>query len=535
MRLFKSFFLENRKHRKTWFVIAAVLIFQLTYLYWQQDRDSHRAMGWLDILYSLPLLNAMILPITTSVLASLVVDAEHKGNTWKLLRTIQSGKSLLTGKIWYGILLIAVYFLIQTPAALMIGRICRFEGAPDLLQYLLYFRNALAVTLVLYLLQVILSFVFVNQAVALSTGICGSMAGLFILFLPKSVLYAIIPWGLYGATSFVQMDYDEINKQLLFYYEPTVDHAFLWTLLWIAALLLVGYRLFDRLGTEDHLLHRRHKAVGRTASAVSAGADAATGSLAVSGPAHAADIPPSRYATHIPAEWIKLKRTPVWLAFLTLPVISAVIGTFNYQFNIEILQDGWNSLWSQHTLFFCLLFFPALIGVYCSYLWRLEHTGTNWNQIRAIASPWKIVRDKLYAAILISVLTQLWTLALFLIGGTVSGLSAPPFLKLLEWELCGLIGSVMICSLQLFLSLIIRSFSVPIGISILGSLVSFAAGTKGYWYLAPHCLPGLGMRANNPYYQLNIPLYLAVCAFYFALFFLLSVYYVRRHDVVTTS
>ncbi|MCM1045533.1 MAG: ABC transporter permease [Candidatus Gastranaerophilales bacterium] len=509
MSLFKSFFVEIRKHKKTWFVMVAVLLFQLTYLYWQQDRDSHRAMGWLDILYSLPLLNAMILPITTSVLASLVVDAEHKGNTWKLLRTIQSGKSLLTGKIWYGILLIVVYFLIQTPMALVIGWSCGFEGAPDPLYYLLYFRNAVTVTLALYLLQSILSFVFVNQAVALSVGICGSMAGLFILFLPKSILYAVIPWGLYGATSLVQMDYNEIEKQLIFYYAPTIDHAFLWALLWVAVLLFVGYRLFDKLGTE--------------------------GLITISKKSHASHIPHRRYATRIPAEWIKLRRTPIWLAFLTLPVLSAVIGTANYQINIEILQDGWNSLWSQHTLFFCLLFFPALIGVYCSYLWRLEHTGTNWNQIRVIASPWKIVRDKLFTAVLIAALTQLWTLVLFLISGTISNLSAPPFFKLLEWELCGFAGCVMICALQLFLSLVIRSFAVPIGVSILGSLIGFALSSKGCWYLAPHCLTGLGLRANNPYYQLNIPLYLAVCALYFALFFLLSVRYVRRHDVVTTS
>lgn len=66
------------------------------------------------------------------------------------------------------------------------------------------------------------------------------------------------------------------------------------------------------------------------------------------------------------AEQMKLKRSPVWLAFLILPIFPAIMGTFNYIQNVSILQDQWYSLWTQHTLFTCYFFLPALIGVYCS-------------------------------------------------------------------------------------------------------------------------------------------------------------------------
>lgn len=62
----------------------------------------------------------------------------------------------------------------------------------------------------------------------------------------------------------------------------------------------------------------------------------------------------------IRAEWMKLRRSPVWLAFFLLPILAAVMGTFNYLQNTNILQDEWYSLWTQHTLFTCYFFLPAI-------------------------------------------------------------------------------------------------------------------------------------------------------------------------------
>ena len=74
---------------------------------------------------------------------------------------------------------------------------------------------------------------------------------------------------------------------------------------------------------------------------------------------------------------------PSGSSFFVLPVISAIYGTYNYLQNLGILTDQWYSLWTQHTLFYALFFFPVLVGVYAAYLWRLEHMGHNWNLIMA--------------------------------------------------------------------------------------------------------------------------------------------------------
>ena len=72
------------------------------------------------------------------------------------------------------------------------------------------------------------------------------------------------------------------------------------------------------------------------------------------------------------AELMKCRRAPVWLAFLVLPLFPAVLGTFNYLGNLEVLDAGWYSLWTQHTLFASMFFLPAQFGVFCAWQWRLE-------------------------------------------------------------------------------------------------------------------------------------------------------------------
>lgn len=60
----------------------------------------------------------------------------------------------------------------------------------------------------------------------------------------------------------------------------------------------------------------------------------------------------------IRAELMKLRRSPVWLAFIVMPVIPALMGTFNYLENLELLHSEWYSLWTQHTLFTDYIFLP---------------------------------------------------------------------------------------------------------------------------------------------------------------------------------
>ena len=120
------------------------------------------------------------------------------------------------------------------------------------------------------------------------------------------------------------------------------------------------------------------------------------------------------------AERMKLKRSPVWLAFLFMPVVPALLGTINYMANIEILQSGWYSLWTQHTLFTCYFFLPVMLGIYCAYLMRLEHQNHNWNKLLTMPSrAYQVFLSKLITASTMLLMTEAWIGVLFILSGKI--------------------------------------------------------------------------------------------------------------------
>lgn len=232
----------------------------------------------------------------------------------------------------------------------------------------------------------------------------------------------------------------------------------------------------------------------------------------------------------IRAERLKLKRSPVWLAFFALPVLSAFFGTNNYLANQGVLQNEWFSLWSQHSLFLCSFFMPALIGTFCSYLWRLEHLRTNWNSFLTTPVPLLcLYLGKLVQAAKMIVLGNGWIFFLYFLCGRLCGLDTafPP--QTLEWFLCGALGGIIICCIQLALSMMIRSFAIPIGISLVGGIGSLLATSQGLGLFYPYSLYSLGMRANNPQMEINGKMFVLSCVLYAVLFCRLAVAGLRRH------
>lgn len=233
----------------------------------------------------------------------------------------------------------------------------------------------------------------------------------------------------------------------------------------------------------------------------------------------------------IKAEGLKLKRSPVWLAFLILPLISAFFGTGNYMMNQGILQSEWFSLWSQHSLFLCFFFMPALIGTVCSYLWRLEHLRTNWNAFLTAPVPLLcLYLGKLFQAVKVVILGNIWIFILYFLCGKLCRLETdfPP--QALEWFLCGILGGIVICCLQLALSMVIRSFAVPIGIGLVGGIGGMLIVNKGAGLFYPYSLYSMGMRANNPQMTIDLKLFAVSCICYTVLFCGLSVTGLRRHE-----
>lgn len=231
------------------------------------------------------------------------------------------------------------------------------------------------------------------------------------------------------------------------------------------------------------------------------------------------------------AELQKCRRSPVWLAFLVLPIFPAILGTGNYLGNLEALENGWYSLWSQHTLFSSMFFLPALLGVFCAWQWRLEHTDHNWNSFLTAPVP---VRDlygaKLILAAVVSLLAQVCIGVLFLLSGKIAGISGPVPPELPEWLLCGALGGISVCAVQLFFSLVIRAFAPPVAFGLVGGILGLMFTAQGWGYAFPYSLLCLGMRANNPQMELDLKPFVLSALVYTVVFAFLSLRYLQRRD-----
>lgn len=237
------------------------------------------------------------------------------------------------------------------------------------------------------------------------------------------------------------------------------------------------------------------------------------------------------------AERLKLRHSPMWLAFFLLPLIPAFFGTVNYLGNLELLQDLWYSLWTQHTLFSCYFFLPLVIGIYCAYLWRLEHTGYNWNlMLTAPVSRTVLVLAKLANAAVLTAAVIVWTTILYIVAGLVCGFGVGtiPWKEIVEWMLDGIAGGITICAVQMFFALVIRSFAVSVGIALIGGISGLAMLSKGYPLIDPYALLCLGMEANNSTVQnTNLLGFGLSCICFFLLFTGLAIGYLKHQDAKT--
>lgn len=201
----------------------------------------------------------------------------------------------------------------------------------------------------------------------------------------------------------------------------------------------------------------------------------------------------------IGAELVKLRRSPVWLAFVALPGLSALIGSANYTANLGTITPGWENLWTQQTLFVCYFFLPALLGAGCSLLWRQEHQGSNWNGFMVQPAPTvDLVLAKLFAGSLMAAASFASILAFYGLSGALMGVPGRfPTSQVAVYLGLGLLGSIAIVAVQLLVSMLVRSFAAPVAVALGGGVCGLVATMAGLGWIWPYSLMQTGMNSNN--------------------------------------
>ncbi len=203
--------IKKCRGRKLWFVYLCAFAVILLWLGGALSRnplmETEAETGYYYLLLNYTLMNLIFFPIVLATAASRVCDIENKGNTYKQLFTMQSRLSLFHCKLLLNSIYIFLFCLGEVVSLYTMGKI--FHVTQEVPWKLIgwFWVSTFGVSLILYIMQQVLSLLMANQLMPLFIGLMGTFTGVFSAFFPNTILTSIVPWGYYAVSSPVVMEY----------------------------------------------------------------------------------------------------------------------------------------------------------------------------------------------------------------------------------------------------------------------------------------------------------------------------------------
>lgn len=179
-------------------------------------------------------------------------------------------------------------------------------------------------------------------------------------------------------------------------------------------------------------------------------------------------------------EKMKIRKNGLVIVSLILMSLALFIGSVLYYANQEVFIDDdtqWLAIWGQSGMFFMQMFFPVLIGIVVGISCKVEHDHKNWQRMAATGISYsKMIRSKWSVLGFYSGMCLLVFLSLFyVIGLFFLGLpfSVNDLLLILFWAFWGWLGSLSICSFQLYIAIKMKSFAASVCVAVGGTLIGF--------------------------------------------------------------
>ena len=230
-----AFHAEFQKAKRRHELLLCLLV-PLVIIVWvgglQKAGEDELANGYSELFYSIPVINAILLPVMMAVLASRLWDMEVKGSTTKLLYTLESRQSLFAGKVSFGLLEVLLMTGLEMLFVRLLGRVQGYTEAFPAGQFGYLALCTLVVNVMLFLSELLLMLRFENPLPAICIGIVGALVGLFSAFMPAIVSY-FVPWGYYVPLSSYEVSVWEKETHTVLYGTRAQN----WPLLGVAVLL----------------------------------------------------------------------------------------------------------------------------------------------------------------------------------------------------------------------------------------------------------------------------------------------------------
>lgn len=227
------------RYRKIGFLLAAFLGIAMLWTIWaMRDAPGEQIWdGYRMTFFQLPLIDTVLMPTMVAMLASRLCDAEVKGDTLKLLCTVERKGRLFDMKLLMGAVYLALFVGAEIIFIFGLGSFYGYGRPMEPIQLLYFIIEIYLVSLAVFLLQQVLSFFFENQIIPLAAGLFGSFVGLFAWFFPGNPMRKLFLWGYYSLLGFINYDWDETTRILSFYDVP-LDTG---SLCLLVTILIAGY------------------------------------------------------------------------------------------------------------------------------------------------------------------------------------------------------------------------------------------------------------------------------------------------------
>lgn len=242
MRLFMTEFQKIRR-RHIGLLYVGAWLFTFLWMAWAMSGMSPEeidSQGYYYLLFSIPLINAIILPTILACVESRICDIELKGNTLKMLCTMQPRHSIYHVKLAISSLYLLIFCLAETAIIPFLGHCYQTSQPMPIKNVAIFLFSTYGVSLVLIILQQSLSLLSENQLFPLFFGVGGTFVGLFSWFFPNLPIRYMLPWGYYCVGVTLNMLYDEVTRTVTYYTIPFPTEIFCCFLIFGVFIYLAG-------------------------------------------------------------------------------------------------------------------------------------------------------------------------------------------------------------------------------------------------------------------------------------------------------
>lgn len=243
-RVWKTEWMKVR-YRKIGVLLLTFLGLILLWTLWAFPRLSEEVLsdGFRMTFLQIPMMDTILMPTMIAMLASRLCDAEVKGDTMKLLCTLQKKGSLFDMKLLMGACYLALFVAAELGIIFFHSVRYNFTKPVNPVQVVYFILQVYVVSLVILLLQTVLSFFFENQILPLAAGLFGSFVGLFSWFFADGPVKKLFLWGYYSELCFIVNDWDQ-DTRIITYSDAPFDFLSLVILL---AVMIAGYGIGKKL------------------------------------------------------------------------------------------------------------------------------------------------------------------------------------------------------------------------------------------------------------------------------------------------